>query len=240
MNMHKSYYAHTSRRYRLLTYVIIPFGLLILHSISLLRWNEDITVATTSLLTGWFILSDSWAFGGCCSGQAAGMNLLKSSPQGMKFLRNTLIWDCLMRFAAMTLTLLLFVLVGAFDCFAGSEVVWTGGLIKEWLIPQILSQILAWFPEILTGILIAYAVSTLGVLICRYTALTAWNILAAYLGMLLTIILPALTGLTAASSLPLAVPLVGAAAASVVFSVLTVKNIMKNMRNGYYDKEAKR
>lgn len=212
----KSYLVFTGFGYRLLMFWLIPLLLLGIQGVAVFL-GGDLSIILPLVMASIETMADSWFLGGIQSKDAAKMDFLKTSAEGMRVLKTALIMDFLRRFVSMAVVLLL--------CCGIARL--GGG--KASAIPLVLKNGLLVFP-----LLFGYTFSVLATLVGRFSGFFWINMLVAYpipiLGVVGMMILsdPVYMDMTILLDIVLA-------ALGTLLVVLAVRTAMKKVEGSYYD-----
>lgn len=214
----KGYLVFTSFVYRIVMFGILPLGLIAVHICSVVFKGDDAGVLLFMmpfLVLLAEIVADTWMFGGIQGKDAAKIDYLKTSPEGMRLLRNALSIDLARRLLFLSGVMAACVLVNL-----------------VWRVEMFEGDAARGLGVVLSLILSSYAVSVLCTMLARFGTMFWQNMFAAYLGIFLE---SACMGLLTALDYPfIGVLFYGGLAAGV--SALAVKVVMIKVKGGYYDK----
>ena len=203
----KSYLVFTSFLYRLVMFLVIHTIIL-----GLLLFLPVAPYMEAAFLAFFEIVSDNWLFGGICSKEAASMDYLKSSKKGMQVLTAGLTLDLVRRFfySALWMSISFF--------YARSQ------NPNAFLFDNVQTVCF-----LATSILLTYSLSVAGIMISRFFSNYWINTLISYAAIILLVLImffaqgnPYIPFLTLVFS--------------ILVSVLSVRLVIKKMKESYYDK----
>lgn len=204
----KSYLVFAPLLYRVVMFLLVPMILIFYYYLVRDSIAEAGLIVVMVMLVMAEIVMDVWLLGGIQSKEAEKLDVLKTSGRGMEVMHSALKLDLVRRFL---------VIAGIMGiCY------WLSGI-------QDRMQLVA------VGIyfvLIAYIISTLGVLIGRYGG-TIWiNVAISYFAALVAVLCQFLPGLKQYA----VIYDMGLGVLAIVVSIVAVRIAMKKVEGSYYDK----
>lgn len=207
----KSYLVFTGFVYRLVVFWLVPLLLLGIQAAAVFL-GRNLSVILPLVMASIETMADSWFLGGIQSKDAAKMDFLKTSAEGMRIMKTALIMDFLRRFVSMTAVFLL--------CCGIARL--GGG--KAPAIPSVYKNALLVFP-----LLFGYAFSVLATLVGRFSSFFWINILLAYPIPILGAVCMYLIRLNPVYMNMAALCDIALAAFGILFVVLAVRTAMKKV-----------
>lgn len=203
----KSYFTFTSFLYRLVMFVLMH--LILLGLMILFPFGPYMQAA---FLAFFEIVSDNWLFGGICSKDVQSMDYLKSSRKGMQVIKDGLI----VNLARCFLNSCLWICIGFFYTKAHN--------------PESFS-LTTWQTVCFLGasILFTYSLCVAGVTISRFFSNYWINVIISYAAMILLV-------LAMLFSVDITYLILIALALAILVSILSVRLVLKKMKESYYDK----
>lgn len=212
----KSYLVFTGFGYRLVIFWLVPLLLLGIQAAAVFL-GGNLSIILPLIMASIETMADSWFLGGIQSKDAAKMDFLKTSAEGMRVLKTAMIMDFLRRFVSMAVVFLL--------CCGIARL--GGG--KASAIPPALKNGLLVFP-----LLFGYTFSVLATLVGRFSVFFWINMLVSYpipiLGAVSMVILSEPVYMDMAVLFDIAL-----AALGILLVVLAVRTAMKKVEGSYYD-----
>lgn len=213
----KSYLVFASFLYKILLLLVLPvvlLGIQVFASAALQGTTIPLSIFMLILVE---VPGDILVLGGIQEKNSEKMDYLKTSPRGMKVMKNVLVMDLVRRFLACVII------------FALSRLIMSAfGAAPE-------AEKLAGPGALLLAVLLSYTLAVLGIFISRFCSLLWINLLCSYIGAIAGIIL---FFIGAGNYFPLLLPMMNAALGilAVGLSILTVKIAMMKVEGSYYDR----
>lgn len=205
----KSYVNYTPKLYRILIFIVFP---LILAGVTVIMVAYDAPVYFMLSVVGvelfYEIFADNWMLNGIQSREHTGVRLILAAPEGLKYMKNVILLDCLRRYAYLLIMFLAYIIP--------SLILGRGTYIMETLF-------IIWNIFWLAG-----ALMSLFIWICRYFANISIILLITYLAALAYAILAGI-GVWGKWSC-IVYPVV-----SLIVSGISVLTGWKKMEECYYD-----
>lgn len=214
----KSYLVFTGFGYRLVLFWLVPLLLLGIQAAAVFL-GGNLSIILPLVMAGIETMADSWFLGGIQSKDAAKMDFLKTSAEGMRVLKTALIMDFLRRFVSMAVVLLL--------CCGIARL--GGG--KASAIPPVWKYTFLLFP-----LLFGYTFSVLATLVGRFSGFFWINMLLAYPIPILGAISMYLIQSESVFMDMAALFDIALAALGILLVVLAVRTAMKKVEESYYDR----
>ncbi len=211
----RSYLVFASRWYKIIMFMILPAVLLGIQIFSSVVFQGTAIHFSVAALIMVEIMADNWFLGGIQEKGSEKIDYLKTSPRGMKIMRNVLVMDLMRR------------------------LLYHGGILGvSWLLTRIFGTSaeagkMAGFGTLLLAVAMTYALSAAGIFIARFTSYMWVNLLCGYAGAIAGLVILLVCTST---PIPAALPDIALVVLGGGISFLMVKIAMLKVEGSYYDK----